>query len=197
MRRLLPAAVAATAVAATAVAVTPVRAEVVAQSDAGFTLRIETTVQAAPEAAWKALIAPATWWSPDHTYTGDAANLNLDAQATGCFCELLAKPASEGTRRGSVEHAHVIYADPGKILRLSGAFGPLQSEALTATLTVSLKPEDGDTRIVWDYVVGGYMRMKAEAIAPLVDQVMSQQAARLAAKAGEGAAPAAEAPQGL
>jgi hypothetical protein len=185
MHRLLPAAISLAALAAA-----PARAEVMAQSDAGFVLRIEGQAQAAPEAAWKTLIAPATWWSPAHTYTGDAANLYLDAQATGCFCELLAKPASETTRRGSVEHAHVIYADPGKVLRLSGALGPLQSEALSATLTVSLKPHEGGTKIVWEYVVGGYMRMKTEEIAPLVDQVLAEQAARLAAKAGEGAAPA-------
>ena len=179
-----------------ALAASPASAEVVAQSEAGFVLVNETTAAASPAAVWKALIAPSTWWSPAHTYSGDAASLYLDAQATGCFCELLPLPkdAPEGTRRGSVEHGHVVFASPGKLLRLSGGLGPLQSEAVGATLTIALTPEGDGTKITWTYVVGGYMRPKVDAIAPMVDQVLGEQAARLAAKAGEGAGVTAGSP---
>lgn len=165
----------------------PARAEVAAQSDAGFVVKHEVVAAAPPEAVWQVLLAPAKWWSPDHTWSGDAANLYLDAQATGCFCELLPLPkdAPQGTRRGSVEHAHIVFAAPGKLLRLSGAFGPLQSEALNATLTVTLTADGEGTKIGWEYVVGGYMRMTPEQIAPAVDRVLGEQVTRLAAKAGE------------
>ena len=165
----------------------PAAAEVVSSSDAGFVSRQIVDVPASPAEAWKALIAPAGWWNGEHTYSGDAANLFLDAQATGCFCELLPLPkdAPEGTRRGSIEHLHVIYADAGKVLRLSGGLGPLQSEAVNATLTITLKPgEGGGTRIQWFYVVGGFARFKFPEMAVLVDRVLGEQATRLGAKLG-------------
>ena len=176
----------------------PVRAEVVAQSDAGFVIKQSVEVSADPQAVWKALIAPAKWWSSEHTWSHDAANLYLDAQATGCFCEKLPKPADAPAdqRIGSVEHMHVIFADPQRgLLRMSGGLGPLQGEALNGTLTIELKKTETGTRIEMEYVVGGYMRMKSEEIAPAVDGVLGQQLAGLA-KLFEAAAPAASATPG-
>lgn len=166
----------------------PAAAEVTASSEAGFVSRNTVEVKATPQDAWKALIAPAGWWNGEHTYSGDAANMWLDAQATGCFCEKLppAKDAPAGQRPGSVEHMHVIHADTGKVLRMSGGLGPLQSEAVNGTLTITLKPVDGGTRILWEYVVGGYMRYKTAEIAPAVDSVMAEQIGRLAARLGGG-----------
>ncbi|HVR92133.1 MAG TPA: SRPBCC family protein [Novosphingobium sp.] len=164
----------------------PAQGEVLQKSDAGFVTRATATVAKPPLEAWLALIAPAKWWNKAHSWSGDSANLYLDPQATGCFCEFMPFPkdAPAGTRRGSVEHMHVIYADPGKVLRMSGSLGPLQSEALNATLTVTLKPVEGGTRILFEYVVGGYMRFKTDEIAPAVDGVMSEQLGRLAAYLG-------------
>lgn len=163
----------------------PAAAEVTASSETGFVSRNTVEVKASPQDAWKTLIAPAGWWNGEHTYSGDAANMWLDAQATGCFCEKLpAKDAPAGQRPGSVEHMHIIHADAGKVLRMSGGLGPLQSEAVNGTLTITLKPVDGGTRILWEYVVGGYMRYKTAEIAPAVDGVMAEQIGRLAAKLG-------------
>lgn len=161
----------------------PARAEVAAQSDAGFVIKQSVEVAADQQAVWKALIAPAKWWSSDHTWSHDAANLYLDAQATGCFCEKLPKPADAPAdqRIGSVEHMHVIFADPQRgVLRMSGSLGPLQSEAANGTLTFTLVKTDTGTRIDLEYVVGGYMRFKPEEIAPAVDTVLGQQLASLA-----------------
>lgn len=170
----------------------PAQAEVIAKSDAGFVTRSSATVTKPPIEAWLALIAPAKWWNKSHSWSGDSANLYLDPQATGCFCEFLPLPkdAPPNTRRGSVEHMHVIYSDPGKVLRMSGSLGPLQSEALNGTLTVTLKPVEGGTRILFEYVVGGYMRFKPDEIAPAVDGVLKGQLDRLAAFIG----PLGEAP---
>ncbi|MCA1661694.1 MAG: ATPase [Novosphingobium sp.] len=164
----------------------PAAAEVVASSDAGFVTRAAVTVKVDPAAAWLALVAPNLWWNGEHTYSGDPANLYIDAQATGCFCEKLplTKDAPSGARPGSIEHMHVIYAAPARVLRMSGGLGPLQSEAAEGTLTITLKPADGGTRILWEYVVGGYMRQKPAELAPLVDKVLLEQLTRLAAKLG-------------
>jgi hypothetical protein len=78
----------------------------------------------------------------------------------------------------------VVYAQPGKMLRMTGALGPLQSEAVQGTLTVKLERVSGGTRIEWNYAVGGYMRYKTEAIAPAVDGVLGQQFGTLAAGLG-------------
>ena len=163
----------------------PAAAEVVASSEAGFVTRATAEVPADPAATWAALIAPQNWWNKAHTFSGDSANLYLDAQGGGCFCEKLPlKDGASGTRSGSVAHMRVVYADPGKALRMVGSLGPLQSEALTGTLTVTLKPGEAGTRIVFEYVVGGYMRYKVEEIAPAVDKVLAEQLAGLSASLG-------------
>jgi hypothetical protein len=159
-------------------------AEVVSATDGGFVIRLAADAAASRTAAWQALIAPGKWWSDDHTYSGKATNMYIDAQATGCFCEKIPRPADapETQRMGSVEHMHVIYADPAQgVLRMSGGLGPLQGEAVKGTLTMTVKTIEGGSRITWEYAVGGFMRMKPEEIAPLVDQVLSEQIARLAA----------------
>ncbi|MFM5916255.1 MAG: hypothetical protein ACKOOL_01850 [Novosphingobium sp.] len=164
-------------------AASPASAEVVAQSDAGFVIKHSAEVTADQQAVWKALIAPAKWWSSEHTWSKDAANLYLDAQGSGCFCEKLPKAADAPAdqRMGSVEHMHVIFADPQRgVLRMSGSLGPLQGEALNGTLTIELKKTETGTRIEMEYVVGGYMRMKTEQIAPAVDAVLGQQLTGLA-----------------
>ena len=164
---------------------TPLHAEVVASSDAGFVVRHAADVTASPDESWEELVKPARWWSGKHTYSGDAANLSLDALAGGCFCEvLLSEVSPRAAPRGSVEHMRVVNAEQPRVLRMSGALGPLQSEAVQGTLTVVLKPIDGGTRIMWEYVVGGYMRYPTAQMAPLVDAVIGEQFSRLAAKLG-------------
>ncbi len=152
------------------------RAEVIQKTDAGFIVSSSADVAGkSPAEVWKALLEPQKWWASAHTWSGDAAHLYMDAQAGGCLCELLllAKNAAVGSRRGSVEHARIINAMPGRMLRMSGAFGPLQGEAVVGTVTIKLKASESGTRITWEYVVGGFMRMKADDIVPMVDNVVS------------------------
>jgi hypothetical protein len=174
----------------------PAQAELIEAPAGGFVSRHVTEVPASAADAWKALTAPATWWNPEHTYSGDASALYMDAQATGCFCELLPLPkdAPEGTRRGSIEHLQIVYVDPGRQMRLKGGLGPLQAESVNGTLTIGLRQQGGKTRIVWEYVVGGYFRADPEKLAPQVDKVLAEQFDRLAAKLGRvEAAPEAKA----
>ena len=133
----------------------------------------------------------ACFWTPwgtlitaEESWSGNADNHYLDAQATGCFCEKLPKPADAPAdqRMGSVEHMHVIYADPqGGILRMTGGLGPLQGEALGGIMTIKLVSIEGGTRIDVDYAVGGLLRIKGEQIATPVDKVLGEQFGRLAA----------------
>src|SRR5262245_2801423 len=118
----------------------PAAAEVTASSDAGFVVHNEATVAASPEAAWTALAEPGRWWSSEHSYSGDAANMTLEPRAGGCFCEAI--PADKtGGQAGSVEHMRVVYYDPRvRTMRLRGSLGPLQGEALTGTLTMTVEP---------------------------------------------------------
>ncbi|MFZ5745194.1 MAG: ATPase [Pseudomonadota bacterium] len=163
----------------------PLQAELTSSTDTGFVSDHVATVAAEPAAIWKVLVAPNQWWSPRHTYSGDSANLYLDAQATGCFCEKLPKPADapEGQRMGSVEHLHVVYADPQRgVLRLTGGLGPLQGEAVHGVLTITLKREGEGTQIKWRYAVGGFWQAKPAELAPLVDKVLAEQVQRLADK---------------
>lgn len=180
------------AAALTMLGAQPLRAEVVDQAENGFTVRQSVEVARSADEVWAELLAPAKWWDPAHTWSKDASGLYIDAQATGCFCELMPKDpnAAEGARRGSVEHMHVIHVNPGKVLLMAGELGPLQADAVTGKLAIVLKPgEGGKTRIFWEYTVGGYFRTKVAELAPGVDAVLGQQLARLAQRL-EPAAPA-------
>lgn len=173
MREIILAAVLATALSS------PAYAEVKATSDTGFNVVHITSVAATPDEIWKRLIAPKDWWNKAHSWSGSSAGFYIDAQANGCFCELFQEKGADGKLKttGSVEHMRVIFAQPGKVLRMQGALGPLQSEAVIGTLTVAMEPakDSKTTKISFSYVVGGYMRYKVADIAPAVDKVLGEQ----------------------
>lgn len=155
----------------------------VSSSDAGFIIKVSAEASADKAVTWKAPTTPAQWWSGKHTWSGDPANLYIDSQATGCFCEKLPRPkdAPEGQRMGSVQHMHIVDADPqAGMLRMTGGLGPLQSDAVNGTLTIRLKSVGEGTRIEWTYVVGGFVGSKGGDLASAVDQVLAEQLGRLA-----------------
>ncbi len=160
----------------------PAAAKVVEEGEGSFVTRDSVTVKAAPYAVWTALITPNKWWSNSHTWSGNAENMYISAQAGGCFCELLPMPADapEGVRRGSAHHMTVVMVDPPKALRMRGGLGPLQSEPVDGVLTITMAPGKNGTTITFEYVVGGYMRFPTSDIAKAVDGVMSQQLNSLA-----------------
>jgi hypothetical protein len=162
----------------------PAAAEVTDEAISGFTSRNEVEVAADSHEVWRVMIQPGLWWNSDHTYSGDARNMTLVASPGGCFCEAI--PTGSATAAGSIEHMRVIYAAPGATLRLSGGLGPLQSQAVTGILTMSLEPSGEGTRIAWEYTVGGYLRLPVDTTAPLVDGVVGEQLDRLAAALAAG-----------
>ena len=157
----------------------PAFAEVKATSETGFNVVHIAEVATTPDMVWKRLLAPKDWWNKAHSWSGSSEGFYIDPQANGCFCELFQDKGADGKLKtvGSVEHMRVIFAQPGKVLRMQGALGPLQSEAVVGTLTVAMEPaKDGKTtKVSFSYVVGGYMRYKVPEIAPAVDKVLGEQ----------------------
>ena len=56
---------------------------------------------------------------------------------------------------GGVEHARAINLMPPSMLRMSGAFGPLQSSGLPGTLSWALSRAGSGTKVELTYSVGG------------------------------------------
>ena len=158
----------------------PASAEVIESASGGFATHDGALVSADRAAVWEALIHPEEWWS--HTWSDDSANLSLDTRAGGCFCETI--PAGDVWPAGSVEHMRVIGVMPGAMLRMSGALGPLQSEGLLGTLTVTLEDVEQGTRITWEYVIGGQARFPAAQFAPVVDGVQTEFLTSLVSRLG-------------
>lgn len=149
-------------------------AEVVKVRPEGFTVKNEVTVRADAQHAWRALVNDiGKWWNAQHSYSGQAENLSIEPRPGGCFCERL--PAGAG-----VAHMTVVNLQPGKLLRLTGALGPLQSFGVAGTLSWSFVPVANGTRIELTYSVGGFSPEGFEAIAPVVDGVLRDQLQRLA-----------------
>lgn len=156
-----------------AAAASPAAAEIKSSGPGSFEVETRAVVAAIPAETYAMLGRVGEWWDSSHTYSGDAANMTIALKAGGCFCEAI--PEGGGT----IEHMRVIYAQPGATVRLEGGLGPLQAEAVAGRLTWSLKAVPGGTEITQNYVVGGYVRGGADRLAPIVDQVLSQQLAGL------------------
>lgn len=150
------------------------RASVAAVADssaAGFLVHHETVIHAPAADVYTAITNVGSWWDGAHSWSGRAENLSIDPRAGGCFCEKLPN--------GSVQHMTVVYADPGKQMRLAGGLGPLQGLAASGAMTFALKGGDDGTRVSLDYMVGGYMPGGIGALAHPVDGVLGIQFARL------------------
>jgi len=160
-------------------------AAVIDVSPGGFTVRIVSHVAAAPDQVYANLINPSRWWASDHTFSGNAANLHLDARAGGCWCESL-------PNGGSVQHLTVVYVDPVKALRLRGALGPFQGLGAEGAMTWSLKAAKDGTDLSVTYALGGYSKDGFEELSKAADGVLTEQVEHLrqASEKGAAAAPA-------
>ena len=147
------------------------QAEVVSANANGFELRhIVSTVIPQP-AAFDAFAQVSQWWSKDHSYSGDSANLSLSLAPGGCFCERL----PDG---GGVEHMRVAYVVPGERLVMTGSLGPLLYEATAGVMDVTVERIAGGSRLTMSYRAAGFANGGADRMAPLVDRVLGEQMAR-------------------
>jgi uncharacterized protein YndB with AHSA1/START domain len=152
-------------------ATSAVRAEVKQASSDNFLIVHASVVKAPPAKVYAALSEIGRWWSSEHSYSGDAANLTLKAEAGACFCERW--------KDSSVEHGRVVMALPDKLLRLSSALGPLQSRAVTGVLTFQIKPQEGGSSLEVSYLVNGASSSALDKSAPAVDGVLAEAVSRL------------------
>ena len=151
----------------------PAQAEIVTAGANGFSIRhIAEAPSVSAHLAWAALSDVAKWWDPEHTYSNDARNLTLEPLVNGCFCEKLGLYAG-------IEHARVVYAEPVKRLRLLGALGPLQEFGVSGSMNWQIDAAGGGSRITLTYNVGGFADRPLSDWAPIVDEVLGAQVARL------------------
>lgn len=146
-------------------------AEVVEASATHFVLRHESASDLSPDELWQRLVQPAAWWHPDHTYSGDAANLSLDLQAGGLW--------REDWDGGSVAHGRVLYAKPGQMLRLEAPFGPLQGLGAYTIWTITIAPGKDGSIVVFDEVATGPPSADLASVAEAVDFVKGEAIRRL------------------
>jgi hypothetical protein len=154
----------------------PAAAEVVSASSNGFEVRQTVNLVVPPASAFDAFRDIAAWWDPEHTYSGDSANLSLALVPGGCFCERLPKG-------GGIEHMRVTYIEPGKHVVLTGALGPLLYEAVTGVMDVQVKTIAGGAQLTLDYKAAGFAKGGADKLAPAVDSVLAGQMKRYRAYA--------------
>jgi uncharacterized protein YndB with AHSA1/START domain len=150
----------------------PAAAEVVSASANGFEVRETVPLVVPPDAAYAAFANIADWWDPQHTYSGDSANLSLVLNPGGCFCERIPKTG------GGIEHLRVAYVEPGKHIVLTGALGPLLYEAVTGVMEVQVKTIAGGSQVTLDYKASGFAKGGAEKLASAVDQMLAAQLKR-------------------
>jgi len=147
-------------------------AEVADSSAGGFTVKLTTQIHASPSEVYSRVVHNVgDWWDGVHTFSGDAHNLSIEDRPQGCFCEKLAA--------GGVRHMEVVFASPGKMLRMSGGLGPLQGIATAASMTLAFTPTADGTRLDLTYSVAGYTAQGMANLAAPVNSVLMQQMTRL------------------
>lgn len=152
--------------------ITSAMATVTDSTSNSFTSRHEMSVKVSPGRVYHHFVNNVgQWWDSDHTYSGNARNLSIDPNAGGLFLEKLAGG-------GTVRHMEVVYADPGKLLRMEGGLGPLQQFPVNGVMTLTITDKQGETLITMTYTVGGYVTGGLAKLSGLVDQVMGRQFGR-------------------
>ena len=142
----------------------------------GFCLKQIHAIDAPPDVVYRHLVTRVgQWWDSQHTFSGDAASMAFRLTSDGGLIETL----PDG---GLVKHFSLIQLRPNKLLRLSGAMGPLQQHAAAGTLTLSFEPTDKGTRLTMTYNVTGFLppgQGDFKQWAPAVDGVLRAQLQRL------------------
>ena len=150
----------------------PCAAELTATSTTSFTSAFRSEVAVPQATMWRAITLLPQWWNDQHTWSGKAANMVLDLQAGGCWCERW------GDGR-SVMHGQVIWVQPGASLRVNAALGPLQELGASGIFTLDTNTQDDKTFVRLSYRVSGAPEAGLDKLAPAVDGVLAEQWQRL------------------
>ena len=156
-----------------ALAANPAAAELTRSDAQGFAVVHAAETPVTPERAYAALAGEIDkWWSPDHSWSGDAANFYMKVAQGGCFCEKL--PGG-----GNAEHLRLLFFQPNRQLVFDGALGPLLTMPVTGRMVWAVEATEQGSRITFTYQVTGHPSASLEAIAPAVDGVIGAQLERL------------------
>jgi hypothetical protein len=148
-------------------------AEVIQSGDHGFSVTHSISTGAEPFVAYRTMTSHIDqWWNGAHSWSNDAANLYMDIELGGCFCERL--PSG-----GRVEHLRIIYLSPGNEIRFDGALGPLQQMAVQGRMIWKIEATAEGSRISFTYHVHGFLQDGFAGLAPAVDGVIGEQLTRL------------------
>jgi hypothetical protein len=149
-------------------------AEVKAAGASGFLLEERVEIAASADEALHTLLDVGRWWNPQHTFSGRAENLSIDARPGGCWCERL-----EGG--GFVRHMELAALLPGRAVRFTGALGPLLALGASGTLSFTVQPgAPGRVGVTATYAVSGFQPQGFVALAAAVDGVLAEQLTRYA-----------------
>jgi hypothetical protein len=129
------------------------------------------TVAGTRATAWTAAVENIDkWWNADHTISGKASLLSIDARPLGCFCKATG---------GGVVHLTVTTVSRDVNLRMTGGLGPLGLMGVNGNMTWEFFDVDGGTKIRFFYAVGGYSPQGLDSIAADVDAVLGEAIGRL------------------
>jgi hypothetical protein len=152
----------------------PAAAEVIQSGENGFTVSHSIEIPAEPFVIYRTMTSSIDeWWSGDHSWSGDAANLYMKSEIGGCFCERL-------KNGGQVEHLRIIYLSPGAEIRFDGALGPLQKMALNGRMLWKIEATEAGSRVSFTYHVSGFVKDGFDGLSQAVDGVIGEQLTRLA-----------------
>ena len=164
-----------TAVGACLVSMSPSFADVVDVGTTGFKIVNKAVIDVSRADAWNTAIKDVdSWWSSDHTISGEASRLSITARPQGCFCEDLG-------RNAGVVHMTVTMVYPEVVLRLTGGLGPLGLMGVQGNMTWEFDEVDDKTAVTFTYAVGGFRADGLGAMAGPVDEVIGEALQRLKA----------------
>jgi uncharacterized protein YndB with AHSA1/START domain len=145
-----------------------VNGDVMNAGPGGFTIEHELVIDAGRARVWQAAIDEVgQWWHDDHTISGDAGRMSIDARSMGCFCEDL--PGDDG-----VVHLVVTSVSGNVMLRMTGGLGPLGLMGVNGNMTWEFFDAGEGTRVKFIYAVGGYRPGGLDGVAVPVDYVIGE-----------------------
>ena len=148
-------------------------AEVLSSNSNGFSVKHSLEISATPQQVYDSIVkSVGSWWNSSHTFSGSSKNLSIDDQPGGCFCE-------RWDGKAGVRHMTVVFANPGKILRMSGGLGPFQDMGVAGSLTFALAWAEGRTLLTLTYNAGGYSTEGLAKWAGAADSMLLEQVSRL------------------
>ncbi|NNC47438.1 MAG: ATPase [Sphingomonas sp.] len=161
-------------------AASPASAEIVSQSANTFHVRHEVNLVGSAEDAYRLLGDPSLWWHPDHTYSGDSANMRMDLRPGGSFIERVPE------KDGWVEHMEIAQVMPGEMVVMTGGLGPLVFQGASGTMVWTVEEAGAGSKLTVDYQVSGFPQNNATQWAGPVDMVLGEQVRRLRQRAATG-----------